>query len=75
MESPPPPRKKKEFKILGINIPITPDPSILKLIRTDRKNNQLTTSGIYKIKFNDKEGKGGAYVGMIKRKTEERIKE
>lgn len=56
--------------------PITSNSSISKLIRTDiEKINQLKTSGIYTIKFNDIEGKDCAYIGLMKPKILERIKE
>lgn len=61
-------KKKKSFKekIKNlINIPVTRDASIFKLIGTD---NQFTASGIYEKKINDSEELCCVYIGMTKRK-------
>lgn len=47
-----------------------------QIIRSDiEKINYLQTSGIYRINFVNNEGYKGSYIGMTKRKIDDRIKE
>lgn len=68
--------KKKRILKLEINIPITQGPSIFKIIKTEiEKKQSVSNLRLYKIKFNENEGKECAYIGMTKWKIEERINE
>ena len=67
---------KKEAAKFNLNVPIKPCPNIFQHIKSDRDLvNPLDTAGIYRIEYTDENNKKYYYVGVTKRKINERLKE